>query len=117
VNKIFQMQTPEQLQELKKELQLTPEILKFMELCIGEKVKQDNDSTDAAANKNAFVGLYSADGTLIENMGLFATSDAASAKIQTVEGLLRISGIAEMLNTDIKNDILSLETSPTLKLY
>lgn len=116
INKIFQMQTPEHLQELKKELQLTPQMLKFMQLCIGEKIKQENDASPEDADRNKFVGLYSADGTLIDKYeDVFAPSSLPGEKIQTAEELLTLTGIAETLKADIENDLFSLESAFTLR--
>lgn len=113
IDKIFQMQTPEQLQELKKDLQLTPQILKFMQVCIGEKIRQNNNNAPDDPDKNKFVGLYSADGTLLDKYeGVFATSGLAGEKIQTAEELLTLVGVAENLKQEIDDAMHSLETAP-----
>ena len=113
INKIFELQTPQQLQELRKTLQLTPPILKFMELCAKEH-KENFSPDNIDPDKNKCVGLY-AGGVLIDLFeNVYATSNLPGEKIQTAEEMQSMTGLAEDLKNEIENAIGSLETAPTL---
>jgi hypothetical protein len=120
IKQIFQIGTPEQplenipqqINQLIKDLQLDPKILKFMQLCLNQKKEELSEVPDDDPDKNKCVAIVDATGKVLDVLeGVFATSSLPGAKLETKEELLSATGIAETLLDDIKAAVGSLETS------